>query len=99
MAQGRDPAAAKRAIKEERRRAALAVEDTFYSVTERFLKLEGPKLRSADTRRKTFERLIYPEIGSRPIADIRRSELVSCSIDRAEQRASGGAPPWRLFVG
>jgi integrase len=62
----------------------LAVEDTFYSVSERFLKLEGAKLRSAETRRKTFERLIYPEIGSRPIADIRRSELVKL-LDQVEQ--------------
>jgi integrase len=84
LAQGNDPAAAKRAVKEEQRLAALAVEDTFYSVSERFLKLEGPKLRSADTRRKTFERLIYPEIGSRPIADIRRSELVKL-LDKIEQ--------------
>ena len=84
ITQGNNPAAAKRAIREERKRAALAVEDTFYSVSERFLKLEGPKLRSADTRRKTFERLIYPEIGSRPIADIRRSELVKL-LDKIEQ--------------
>jgi integrase len=84
VAQGNDPTHAKREKKKEQRLAALAVEDTFYSVSERFLKLEGPKLRSADTRRKTFERLIYPEIGSRPIADIRRSELVKL-LDKIEQ--------------
>jgi integrase len=84
VAQGNDPTLAKREKKEEQRLAALAVEDTFYSVSERFLKLEGPKLRSADTRRKTFERLIYPEIGSRPIADVRRSELTKL-LDRVEQ--------------
>jgi integrase len=83
LSQGRDPAAAKRAIKEEQKRAALAVEDTFYSVSERFLQLEGPKLRSAHARRLRLERLIYPEIGARPIADIKRSEIVRL-LDKIE---------------
>jgi integrase len=83
LAQGRDPAAGKRAIKEEQRRAALAVEDTFYSVSERLLQLEGHKLRSADARRKRLERLVYPVIGHRPIAEIRRSEVVRL-LDKIE---------------
>src|SRR4029077_15625660 len=66
LAQGSDPAAAKRAIKEEQRRAVLAVEDTFYSVAERFLALEGPKLRSTRDRRRAFERLGYPRCGQPP---------------------------------
>src|SRR5690242_11974919 len=46
VAQGRDPGDAKRATKEAQRLAALEVEDTFASVAGRYLKLEGPKLRS-----------------------------------------------------
>jgi integrase len=85
LAQGRDPGAAKRAIKEGQKRAALAVEDTFYSVSERFLKIEGPKLRSVNVRRQQLERLIYPEIGARPIADIKRSEIVRL-LDKIETK-------------
>jgi integrase len=84
LAQGRNPADAKRAIKEGQRRAALAVEDTFYSVSEKCLKIEGPKLRSINVRRQQLERLIYPEIGARPIADIKRSEIVRL-LDKIEQ--------------
>jgi integrase len=84
LAQGNDPAAAKRAIKEEQKRAVLAVEDTFYSVAERFLALEGPKLRSTRDRRRAFERLVYPRLGSRPIDDIKRSEVVRL-LDQIEQ--------------
>src|SRR4029077_11354585 len=54
ITQGRDPAAAKRATKEEQKLAALAVVDTFKAVADRFLKLEGSKLRSADMLRKTL---------------------------------------------
>ena len=84
IAQGIDPAAGKRAIKEEQRLAALAVEDTFHSVAERFLKLEGPKLRSVDQYKKTLERLVYKPLGPRPIADIKRSEIVKL-LDAIEE--------------
>jgi integrase len=83
LAQGRDPSAAKRATKEEQKLAALAVEDTFYSVSERLLQLEGHKLRSADARRKRLGRLVYPEIGHRPVVEIKRSEVVRL-LDKIE---------------
>jgi integrase len=86
LAQGNDPAAAKRAIKEEQRREALAVEDTFRAVSERFLKIEGPRLRSVLVRRQQLERLIYPEIGDRAVADIKRSEIVKL-LDKIEERS------------
>jgi integrase len=84
ITQGRDPAAAKRAIKEEQKRAVLAVEDTFYSVAERFLALEGSKLRSGDMLRKTLERLVFKPLGDRPIGDIKRSEIVRL-LDQIER--------------
>lgn len=83
LAQGRDPAAAKRAIREEQRRAALAVEDTFYSVSERLLQLEGHKIRTADSRRKRLEKHVYPEIGRRAVTDIKRSDVVRL-LDKIE---------------
>jgi integrase len=83
LAQGNDPAQAKRAIREEQRRAALAAEDTFYSVCERLLQLEGGKLRSLDSRRKRLAKYIYPEIGHRAITDIKRSDVVRL-LDKIE---------------
>jgi integrase len=86
ITQGHDPAAAKRATKEEQKLAALAVVDTFKAVAERFLKLEGAKLRSADMLRKTLERLVYKALGDRPIADIKRSEIVRLLDSIEEER-------------
>src|SRR5262249_41122057 len=40
------------------------------------LKREGSKLRTVDHRAALFNRLILPVLGSRPIEDIRRSEIV-----------------------
>ena len=83
LAQGNDPAAAKRAIKEEQRLAVSASVDTFKAVSERLLQLEGHKLRTATVRRQRLERLVYPEIGHRPVVEIRRSEVVKL-LDRIE---------------
>jgi hypothetical protein len=82
LAQGRDPGAAKAATKEAQRLAALAVEDTFYSVAERYLNLEGPKLRSLGMLRQRLEP-VYKTLGARPIAAIKRSEIVHL-LDRVE---------------
>jgi integrase len=81
VAQGRDPGAAKRQAKEGQR---LAAADTFKFVAEEYLRREGHKLRSAHWRRRALERLAYPGIGERPIADIRRSEIVRL-LDRIEE--------------
>jgi integrase len=83
LAQGNDPAAAKRAIKEEQRLAASASADTFEAVSERLLQLEGHKLRTVGVRRQRLERLVYPEIGHRPVIEIRRSEVVRL-LDKIE---------------
>jgi integrase len=60
----------------EKREAAAASGNTFRAVAESFLQREGPKLRSADERRKIFERLVYPKLGLTPIDAIRRSDIV-----------------------
>jgi integrase len=48
--------------------------------------LEGAKLRSAEWRKGVLDRHIYPILGARPIAEIRRSEIVRM-LDRVEERA------------
>jgi integrase len=76
LTQNHDPADAKRAAKEAQRLAALAVQDTFYSVAERYLELEGPKLRSLGMLRQRLVP-IYKALGARLIAAIKRSEIVN----------------------
>jgi integrase len=73
VAQGHDPGAAKLQQRQARR---LAAQDTFQAVAEEYLKREGRQLRSVDDRRATLQRLVYPEIGDRAIADIRRKEII-----------------------
>jgi integrase len=60
----------------EKRKAAQAPANSLRSVAEAFLQREGPKLRSVGERRRTFERLIFPVLGSRQIDSIRRSDIV-----------------------
>src|SRR5215467_14602002 len=57
-------------------RSTAVTSETFQDVAEEYQLREGSKLRSAKWRKSALERLVYPVIGSRPIADIRRSEIV-----------------------
>jgi Arm DNA-binding domain/Phage integrase family len=84
LERGRDPGVARQHAKQAQR---LAAQDTFQAIAEEYLKREGNGLRSADDRRATLERLVYPTLGERPIADIRRSEIVRL-LDKIEE-ASG----------
>jgi integrase len=66
----------------QERRAEIARErDTFQAIAESYFAREGKKLRTADERRRTLDRLVYPVIGSLPIADIRRSDIVKLLDD------------------
>lgn len=59
------------------RRIELARErDTFQAIAESYFDREGKKLRSAKDRRLALDRLVHPVMGSRPIDDIRRSDIV-----------------------
>jgi integrase len=60
-----------------------AATNTLRAVAADYLKREGKKLRSADQRAATLERLVYPALGARPIADIRRKDIVRL-LDRIE---------------
>src|SRR5437660_1590085 len=46
-----------------RRKHEAAQADTLRAIAEAYLKREGPKLRTVDQRRDTFERLIFPVLG------------------------------------
>jgi integrase len=60
----------------DKRKVAEAQGNSFRSIAEKYFQREGKQLRSMEQRRKVFERLIFPKLGSREIADIRRSEIV-----------------------
>ena len=71
----------------EQRRSEVARErDTFRAVAESYFAREGKKLRTGDARRHALARLVYPVIGSRPIADIRRSDIVRL-LDKIEDKS------------
>jgi integrase len=63
---GHDPSVAKK---------ANAAKDTLRSVCERYLKREGPKLRTLAERESALRRLVFPILGERKIDTIRRGEI------------------------
>jgi integrase len=71
--EGRDPALAKQ---ETKAKAATAKAESVQWVCEQYLKREGGALRSAGDRERALERLVYPAIGSVPLATLRRSHIV-----------------------
>src|SRR5262249_6884506 len=73
VAQGIDPAAAKKTAKIE---AAAAQENTVAAICAEYMRREGGKLRTADQRERIFRRLILPVIGDRQVDTVKRSELV-----------------------
>jgi integrase len=79
VATGGDP------VLEKRRKAELAT-NTLRAISEAYLKREGRRLRTADQRSDTLARLVYPKIGARPIAEIRRSEIVKLLDQIADDR-------------
>ena len=70
IAQGHDP-------------QAIASE-TLQAICELYMARDGAKLRSAEWRKSALERHVYPTLGARPIAEIRRSEIVGL-LDRIEE--------------
>src|SRR5262249_40735798 len=66
--------------------AAAAKANTLAAVVTEYLKREGSKLRTLDQRESILNRLILPVIGARPIADIKRSEIVHL-LDGIEDRS------------
>jgi integrase len=67
----------------ERKREEAKAENTLRAIVENFLDREGRNLRSAAEQRATFERLVFPRLGTRQIVEIKRSEIVSL-LDKIE---------------
>lgn len=76
VASGHDPLMA-------RRKEKAAAADTLRAVAAEYLKRDGKGLRTVAQRVATLERLVYPTLGSRQIADIRRKDIVRL-LDRIE---------------
>jgi len=76
---------AKAVIAEGRDPQAIAAE-TLQAICELYMAREGAKLRSAEWRRSALERHVYPILGSRPIAEIKRSEIVRL-LDHIEEKS------------
>jgi integrase len=86
LAAARAKAVAARTDLAEGRKPQSTSAGTLHAICEDYLAREGSKLRSVGQRRATLERLIYPRLGSRPIADIRRSEIVALLDEIEDQR-------------
>jgi integrase len=87
IGKGADPVTSRRQAKEEQERRR---EDTFRSVAERYMKREAgmkfdangipsfdeSKLRTGHERWLMLQRSIFPTLGSRPIAEIKKSDII-----------------------
>ena len=69
VARGGDPVV-------ERRQNEAQEKNTLRAVAEEYLGREGARLRSGRTRRRIFERLVFPVLGTRQIGSIRRSDII-----------------------
>jgi integrase len=85
VAKGMDPAKAKADAKIK---ADASKADTVTAICERYLTLEGKKLRTVDQRLSTLRRLVYPALGAMPIETVKRSDIVRL-LDKVE---SGSGP-------
>ncbi len=65
--------------------------DTLKAVCEAFLAREGGNLRTAQERLAIFERVVFPELGGKPIDAIRRSDVVRLLDKIADERGPSSA--------
>jgi integrase len=88
LGKGHDPAKAKA---DSKIKADAAKADTLTSVCEMYLGRPDTKtLRTIDQRKSILKRQIYPVLGSRPIGEIRRSEIVHL-LDKVEDNSGSRA--------
>jgi integrase len=87
---------AKAAIVEGHDPNAIATE-TLQAVCELYLGKEGAKLRTARWRKQVLDRHVYPTLGSRPIAEIKRSEIVRL-LDQVEKDSGASMATQTLAV-
>jgi integrase len=57
--------------------------ETLRAISEEYLRREGSRLRSRDWQARALARLVYPTLGERPIAEIRRTEIIRL-LDKIE---------------
>jgi Arm DNA-binding domain len=80
LAEGNDPA---KTPAEAKIKDAAAKADTVTAVCQEYLGREGHKLRTVDQRESVLRRLVYPAMGERPVASIKRSEIIRL-LDKIE---------------
>jgi hypothetical protein len=84
LAEGRDP-------------RANAKADSFQAIAEDYFRREGNGLRSGADRQSRLSRLVYPVLGPRPIADIRRSDIIRL-LDQIEDDNGPAAADGMLSI-
>jgi integrase len=94
VSQGVDPVEQKKADIEAK---ANAVEGTVQAVGTRFMELQGSKLRSASHYDSVLKRNIYPRLGSKQVAELKRTEIVA-ALDHVERTSGPSAADMALAV-
>jgi integrase len=94
VAQGIDPIDAKREAKQV---ALASVEGTLNALAKSYLTLAASKLRSRDAYESILKRHILPRLGERPVAELRRSEIVAM-LDKVESEAGPRAADMALAI-
>jgi integrase len=94
VAKGIDPIEHVRAEKQAKIEAS---EGTLASVAARYMDLAGKKLRSGSQYKSVLDRNILPHLGSRPVADLRRAEIVA-AFDKVERKSGESAADMALGV-
>jgi integrase len=80
-------------------RTLMAKAETLRSICEGYLGREASALRSRDERKAVLERLVYPTLGSRPIAEIRRSDIVRLLDTVEDERGPAMADKTLAIIG
>jgi integrase len=83
LAKARTLATDARGLVEEGKDPTPATPDTLEAICQEYLEREGARLRTAQERRETFERLVYPTLGPLPVDAIRRVDIVRL-LDKIE---------------
>jgi hypothetical protein len=80
-----DPGEAKKEARAQASKEVASSSTTLRAVAEAYLD-QNSHLRSADHRRKVFERLIFPRLGDRQVESIKRSEIAELLKEIAKER-------------
>jgi integrase len=70
---------------DKRRKEAAAATDTFGAIAEEYITREGKSVRSMKNREATLRKHVFPTLERRPIAEIKRTDIVRL-LDRVEDK-------------